>query len=69
MYAIKRVVEKGCLDCDLLLTQVCEATQAHEIADERRTGYEELWREEVGYIDDVDFVGAKNAEVVSFECY
>lgn len=69
MYAIKRVVEKGGLDCDLLLTQVCEATQAHEIADERRTGYEELWREGVGYIDDVDFVGAKNAEVVSFECY
>lgn len=57
------------MDCDLLLTQVCEATQAHEIADERRTGYEELWREEVGYIDDVDFVGAKNVEVVSFECY
>jgi hypothetical protein len=39
VYAIQRVVEKESLDCDLVLTQACEATQVQEIADERRVGY------------------------------
>ena len=63
--AMKRTAEKEELDCDLVLTRVCEATLSQETADERRAVYDENRRAGLDYIDDVDFVGPKYAENVS----
>lgn len=67
VYAMKRVAEKEELDCDLVLTRVCETTQSQEIADERSRVYEKHRLAGLDYIDDVDLVGPKFAEPVS--CY
>jgi hypothetical protein len=32
VYAMKRIVEKEGLDCDFVLTRVCETTQSQDIA-------------------------------------
>jgi hypothetical protein len=65
VFAMKRTAEKEELDCDLVLTRVCETAMSQEIADERRAVYEENRRAGLDYIDDVDFVGPKYAENVS----
>lgn len=65
VFALKRVVEKEGIDCDLVLTRVCETTQSQRIADERSEIYEKHKRAGLDYIDDVDFVGPKYAENVS----
>jgi hypothetical protein len=65
VFAMKRTAEKEELDCDLVLTRVCEATQSQETADKRREAYEKHRQAGLDYIDDVDFVGPKFAEPVS----
>lgn len=65
VFAMKRIAEKEELDCDLVLTRVCETTRSQVIANERREGYEKHRHAGLDYIDDVDFVGPKFAETVS----
>jgi cation diffusion facilitator CzcD-associated flavoprotein CzcO len=65
VYAMKEVVWREKLDCDLLLTRVCEAYISQEQADEMTAMYQKLLDDRLDYIQDVDCVGAKYAERVS----
>lgn len=65
VYAVKEVVLKEKLDCDLVLTRVCEAFNSQEQADEWTAIYQTLLDDELDYIQDVCFIGPKYAERVS----
>lgn len=66
IYAMKSIVEKENLDCDAVVTRYFETflTQSH--ADEVKKQYEEQLKAGLDFIEDVDYVGSKYVENVSF---
>lgn len=67
VYAMKEIALKEQLDCDLVLTRVCEAYISQSQADEMTTIYQELLNDELDYIQDLDYVGPKFAKKVSYQ--
>ncbi|KAG0648210.1 hypothetical protein D0Z07_5294 [Hyphodiscus hymeniophilus] len=65
VFAMKEVVEKEKLDCDFVLTRVCETYLAQSEADEMTASYEELLKEGLDYIHDVQYLGPKYVERLS----
>lgn len=66
MYAMKSVVEKEKLDCDAVLTRYFEVflTQSHN--DRVKAHYEDQLKAGLDFIQDVDYVGPKYVEIVSY---
>ena len=62
---MKEVVQKEKLNCDLVLTRVCEAYISQSQADEMTAIYQKLLDDRLDYIQDLDYVGPKYAEWLS----
>jgi hypothetical protein len=65
VFAMKEVAQKEKLDCDLILTRVCETYLSQSEADEMTASYNSLLKEGLDYIQDVDYIGPKYAERLS----
>ena len=65
VFAMKEVVQKEELDCDFVLTRVCETYLSQSEADEMTASYEELLKDGLDYIQDVQHIGSKFAEKLS----
>ena len=65
VFAMKEVAQKEKLDCDLVLTRVCETYLSQSEADEMAASYKSLLKDGLDYIQDVDYVGPKYAEGLS----
>jgi glycine/D-amino acid oxidase-like deaminating enzyme len=65
VFAMKEVVQKEKLDCDLVLTRVCETYISQSQADEMAAMYQELLDDGLDYIQDVNYIGSKYAERLS----
>jgi hypothetical protein len=65
IYAMKEVVLKEKLDCDLLLTRSCEAFLFQDLADAKVEKYQKLLDDGVDWIKDVQYISPKYAERVS----
>ena len=65
VFAMKETVQKEKLDCDLVLTRVCETYLSQSEADQMTSDYEKLLKDGLDYIQDVQHLGPKFAEKLS----
>lgn len=65
VYAMKNVVKKEMLDCDLVLTRCCEVFVDQKDADDVKETYDNQVNAGLDYIQDVYYVGPKYAARVS----
>jgi len=69
VYAIKGVVEKEKLDCDLILTRCFETMLDQSQADKMKEIYDKQLQTGLDYIRDVNFIGPKHVERVKSHIY